>query len=222
MFVEVLGWICVVVGFGAFVPQVVAVLRRKTTAGLSLTGLQMAAGATGAWIAHGFLHGHMEQVVVNVLILAGLILILALMQREHQRGLVESWWLAVVTFPVLVSVDLLLGSAAFGMFVVIPNVVVNGLGLLELVRAPSIRGVSWQSMVLNGITQLLWVTWSLFVNDPGATIASGVFAVGVAASLFWYWMRHSGRVEAKPTFGRRQLAVVPDAEVLAGESVLVN
>ncbi|HSN44296.1 MAG TPA: PQ-loop repeat-containing protein, partial [Propionibacteriaceae bacterium] len=195
MYVEILGWICVVVGVSAFVPQVVAVLRRGTTAGLSLTGMQMGLGATGAWIVHGMLYGHIEQVLTNVLILLGLVLIVGLMQRERQLGLVQSWWLAAATFPVLVAVDVLLGSAAFGMFVVIPNVVVNLLGFLELVRSPSIRGVSWQSLALNGLTQALWVTWSLMVSDPGATIASGVFGVGVAMSLTWYWLRHSGRVQ---------------------------
>ena len=55
-------------------------------------------------------------------------------------------------------------------------------------------------------------------TDPGATIASGVFGVGVAMSLTWYWLRHTGRVEAKPDFARRAVSVdagiVQDAELL--------
>ena len=72
---------------------------------------------------------------------------------------------------VMIGVDQFLGSAAYGIFAIVPGVIAMAGQSVELVRAPHVKGVSTASLLLGTLNQTLWAIWAVQLQDSGSMIA---------------------------------------------------
>ena len=67
----------------------------------------------------------------------------------------------------MIGVDLAFGTAAYGVVAVFPALFANAGQSVELIRSPSVAGVSPMFLVGGVLNQVLWLTWGLLVPDAG-------------------------------------------------------
>jgi len=190
--VEVLGWAAAVSGTVLGLPQMLRLLRTRRVDGLSLTAWQAMLVVNLGWAAHGISIGQLPQIVTSALSLCSTIPILCLMARELQRRWPLVLLPGLLAAAVLISVDQLLGTAGFGIAVLIPTVVASAGQSLELVRSEGIVGVSGAFLILAVVNQALWLTWARLVPDVGSMIAAAVTLIITAFNLTWWSLRRLG------------------------------
>jgi hypothetical protein len=93
---------------------------------------------------------------------------------------------------VLIAVDQLLGSAAFGTVAIIAAVVANAGQTIELVRSKRIIGVSVLFLILAVVNQGLWLSWAILVPDAGTMIFASVTGIITVFNLIWWSLRSLG------------------------------
>jgi len=192
--VSLLGWTLVVLGIVGVTPQVRQILTAKTTAGLSVLGWELACGSILGWTVHGLIRGLTQQLVVNGLIAIMAVGIIGAIIKERRLNPVRVWGVIALIFGALVAADVFLGSAAFGALVSIPGVAGFIAGLIELMRSPSIGGVSVLSLSVLTLTQVGWLVWGALMHDQGTVIASVVLVLGLGSNVVWYILRATGAV----------------------------
>jgi len=106
---------------------------------------------------------------------------------------------------VMIGVDQFLGSAAYGIFAIVPGVIAMAGQSVELVRAPHVKGVSTASLLLGTLNQTLWAIWAVQLQDSGSMIAILATSVLVVFNLTWYVLRRLGL----RAFFSEPLSVVP-------------
>jgi hypothetical protein len=117
-------------------------VRTGRVDGLSLTAWRAMLVVNLSWTAHGISIGQVPQIVTNALSLCSTIPILYLMARELQRHLLPVLLPGLLAAGVLIAVDQILRSAAFGTAAIVAAVVANAGQSIELVRSRRIVGVS--------------------------------------------------------------------------------
>ena len=118
--------------------------------------------------------------------------ILSLMARQLRRQVLPVLLPGVLAAGVLIAVDQLFGSAAFGTAAVIPAVVANAGQSIELVRAPRITGVSVLFLILAVVNQGLWPSWAILVPDIGTMIVASATGLITVFNLVWWSLRNLG------------------------------
>ena len=93
---------------------------------------------------------------------------------------------------VLIAVDQVLGSAAFGTAAIIAAVVANAGQSLELVRSKRIVGVSALFLILAVVNQGLWLSWAILGPDVGTMIFATVTGITTVFNLTWWLLRSLG------------------------------
>lgn len=190
--VDIVGWSATVLGTILGVPQLVRLLRTRSVAGLSLIAWQATLSINIGWTVHGVLIGQPPQVVTNVLALLTTVPILVLMARGLDRPVAATLLPGAVLGVAMIAIDLLLGSAAYGVVVTVPSVVIAGGQTVELARARDVRGLSPVFLVLGLVNITLWETWGLMVGDSGTMIAVSIaMAIGVV-NFVWFVLRRLG------------------------------
>lgn len=190
--VDIVGWSATVLGTILGVPQLVRLLRTRSVAGLSLIAWQATLSINIGWTVHGLLICQPPQVVTNVLALLTTVPILVLMARGLDRPVAATLLPGAVLGVAMIAIDLLLGSAAYGVVVTVPSVVIAGGQTVELVRARDVRGLSPVFLVLGLVNITLWETWGLMVGDSGTMIAVSIaMAIGVV-NFVWFVLRRLG------------------------------
>jgi len=190
--VDIVGWSATVLGTILGVPQLFRLLRTRSVAGLSLIAWQATLSINISWTAHGLLIGQPPQVVTNVLALLTTVPILVLMARGLDRPVRATLLPGVILGVAMIAIDLLLGSAAYGVVVTVPSVVIAGGQTVELARARDVRGLSPVFLVLGLVNITLWETWGLMVGDSGTMIAVSIaMAIGVV-NFVWFVLRRLG------------------------------
>ena len=118
--------------------------------------------------------------------------VLWLMARELRQSAVSVLAPGLAIAAAMIAVDLLLGSAAYGLAAIVPSLLANAGQSLELVRARVIGGVSPVFLVLQVVCQALWLSWALLVPDTGTIITATVTLVVVVFNLGWWVLRSRG------------------------------
>ena len=190
--VDIVGWSATVLGTILGVPQLVRLLRTRSVAGLSLIAWQATLSINIGWTVHGVLIGQPPLVVTIVLALLTTVPILVLMARGLDRPVAATLLPGAVLGVAMIAIDLLLGSAAYGVVVTVPSVVIAGGQTVELARARDVRGLSPVFLVLGLVNITLWETWGLMVGDSGTMIAVSIaMAIGVV-NFVWFVLRRLG------------------------------
>jgi len=190
--VEVVGWAAAFVGAVLGLPQLLRLLRTRNVDGLSLIAWQSILVVNLIWLAHGLRIDQPPQIVVNLVALCSTIPILVVLARSTGRRLPLVLAPCLAAAAVIIAVDELVGSAAYGIAAIVPGVLSTIGQTLELVRARQIRGVSPLFMVLAFVNQVLWTTWAVLVNDPGSIIAASMMCLLTGVNLAWYLLRRLG------------------------------
>ena len=197
--VEIVGWLATCVAALLAVPQIVRLVRTRSTDGLSLLLWQAMLAINLGWLSHGLLLGAANMVVTNLLGLASTLTILVLLIRARRLRAWRVMLPAVLGGVVIIAVDLLLGPAAFGVAALIPALVSNAGQGVKLVRSPRITGVSPVFLAGQVVNQVLWFTWALMVEDQGTMIAAPVSGAVQLLNLIWWVLRRTG---LRPLFVR--------------------
>ena len=190
--VEVLGWVATVVGAVLATPQLIRLVRTRNVEGLSLVGWQTALVLNIAWTVHGINIGQLPQILSSSLALFTTVPILVLMTQALGRRFVPTVLPSLAVAAVMIAVDLIWGSAAYGIVAIFPGIAITAAQSVELVRAEHVRGVSPVSLTLGFINLTLWVVWAFLVNDSGTMIAVSVSWVVAVFNMIWYWLRRFG------------------------------
>src|SRR4249919_1144112 len=114
------------------------------------------------------------------------------MTRQLQRRLLPVLLPGLLAAGVLIAIDQLLGSAAFGAAAIIAGVVSNAGQSIELVRSKRIVGVSVLFLILAVVNQGLWLSWAILVPDAGTMIFATVTGLITVSNLIWWSLRMLG------------------------------
>jgi uncharacterized protein with PQ loop repeat len=190
--VDVIGWAGTVTGTVLGLPQVLRLLRTGRVEGLSLTAWRAMLVVNFTWTAHGISIGQVPQIVTSTLSLCSTVPILYLMARKLQRHFVPILLPGLLAAAVLIAIDQLLGSAAFGTAAIIAAVVANAGQSIELVRSQRIVGVSVLFLILAVVNQGLWLSWAILVPDTGTIIFATVTGTITLFNLTWWSLRMLG------------------------------
>lgn len=123
--VEVLGWVATVVGAVLATPQLVRLVRTRNVEGLSLVGWQTALVLNIAWTVHGINIGQLPQILSSSLALFTTVPILVLMTGVLGRRFVPTILPSLAVAAVMIAVDLMLGSAAYGIVAIFPGIAIT-------------------------------------------------------------------------------------------------
>lgn len=190
--VSVLGWAAAVVGISLGIPQLVRLLRTRDVHGISVPAWQALLAVNLGFGVHGIIVGQWNMIVTNVFALATTIPMLVLLARELRRGVWALLAPGLVGVAVLTGLDLGIGTAAFGVAVMIPGTVVNLGQSVALIRSHSVTGVSGLYLVMAVVNQVLWCSWAWLLPEYGTAIATTVYLIVVTFNLVWWGMRRAG------------------------------
>ena len=214
--VEVIGWAGTISGTILGLPQVLRLVRTRRVDGLSLTAWRAMLVVNLTWTAHGISIGQLPQIVTSALSLCCTVPILYLMARELQRHLVPVLLPGLLAAGVLIAIDQLLGSAAFGTAAIIAAVVANAGQSIELVRSQRIVGVSVLFLILAVVNQGLWLSWAILVPDIGTMIFATVTGIITLFNLTWWSLRILG---LRPLFPADHHQAVDQQRAIRSSSV---
>ena len=198
-FAVILGWTAAAFGAAISLPQLIRLLRTRTSAGLSVLMWQLLLTAGIGWTHHGFLTAQANIIVPNAIMAISSVAVLRLIQRDRHIPHARVWVLPLVLAAILIGIDLFIGPLAYGIATSIPQVIGAGAQLVDVIRSIDIRGLSPIYLVLAVVVQLLWGSWSLLVKDSSVTVSASANGTVVALTLIWYVLRRLGWVRAMPT-----------------------
>lgn len=200
MLLDVLGWVAACTGMLSGLPQLVRLLRERTSAGVSLPMWQLNVAALYAWSCHGFHIGQFSLLISNLLLAVTSTAVVVMICRDRNQSiwvkLVPAFLLSAFLFGVI---DLLLGPLVYGLVAVLPLAVGQVTQLLDLRRSVDISGVSGGFLAVNMLVQALWLVWAVLMGEYAVTAASTVMTLLTGANLVLYLWRVGRPVaEAEP------------------------
>lgn len=189
---EILGWAGTITGILLGLPQLIRLARTRNVDGLSLRAWQAILAVNLGWTAHGITIGQPPQIITSFLSLFATVPILYLMARQLNRSFVLTLLPGLVLAAVMILIDQLFGSAAYGAVAIIPAVIGNAGQSVALVRAQHVEGVSALFLMLAVVNQVFWLTWAILVQDTGTIIAAVTTGTIAVFNIGWYTARRLG------------------------------
>ncbi|MEN0071673.1 MAG: SemiSWEET family transporter [Propionicimonas sp.] len=197
----IIGWLATCVAMLLGVPQIVRLLRTRSTEGLSLVLWQAMLTINLGWLVHGIRIDAVNMIVTNLV--GGLTTVVVQVLIIRARKL-RAWRVVlpgVLGAAALIAVDVWFGSAAYGVAAVIPAVIANAGQTIELIRSPRITGVSPLFLIGQAVNQALWFAWSLYAGDHGTMITAPATGVIAVFNVVWWSLRKAG---LRPFFVREE------------------
>jgi uncharacterized protein with PQ loop repeat len=195
--VVALGWVAAALAATVALPQVIKLVRNRTTAGISLTAWRLTLAANVAWTGHGVLVGHVNIWLPNLVFLVCSLVILSQLRRDRALTWATTFAPSLVLGLTTLGIDLLLGSLAFAVAAGLPSLIAQMLQFQELVVAPRISGVSLPFLAMNWVNQALWLSWALLVGEQSITMVASAMGILMGMNLAWCVLRRAGLVRAR-------------------------
>lgn len=171
------------------VPQAVRLLRTREVEGISLLAWRSILVVNLIWISHGILIAQWNMIVPNALALFSTIPVLMLLSKGLRLSVAKLVAGPLLIATVLILIDISFGSAAFGVFAVIPAIITNAGQSVDLIRSVSIGGISPLFLTLALVNQLLWVTWASLIHEVSTLISAGTTGAIALFNLTWWMLR---------------------------------
>lgn len=187
--IDVFGWVAATIGIAMNIPQLVRILRVRTSAGVSLRLWQVQAATTASWMVHGFIVGKMQMQWPNMMMAAFGLLVVVFVLRDRRQAILPQLLLTAGAWALLVSVEVFLGSVVFGFVVAVPQVYGQAAQLREMVKAPDLSGVSSGFLAIMLLVQSMWFTFGVWTVDWSLIIAAGATAALALLNLLVYLVR---------------------------------
>lgn len=188
--IEIFGWVAAAIGVASNLPQLIRILRARTSAGVSLRLWQISAATTGAWMVHGFLVQKGQMQWPNLLMSVLALVIVVFILRDRKQAIAPQLLLPVVLAASLTGVELLFGAMAFGFVIAVPQLYGQLTQLREMVTAPDLSGVSVGYLAIMLLVQVMWFVFGLFTFDWALIICAGAMSVVCSVNLGVYVVRH--------------------------------
>nr|WP_255422209.1 PQ-loop domain-containing transporter [Tessaracoccus sp. MC1627] len=188
--IEVFGWVAAAIGVASNLPQLIRILRARTSAGVSLRLWQISAATTGAWMVHGFLVQKAQMQWPNLVMSLLALVIVVFVLRDRRQAIAPQLVLPVVLAASLTGVELVFGAMAFGFVIAVPQLFGQFSQLREMVSAPDLSGVSVGYLSIMLLVQAMWFTFGLFTSDWALIICAGAMTVVCTVNLAVYVVRH--------------------------------
>jgi uncharacterized protein with PQ loop repeat len=188
----VVGWLAA--GLSCFIsaPQLVRILRARTTSGVSMLAWQMALGGNLTWGLYGVVHGFPNQWVPNVLLVTITLVILGLF-RKHVGA---SWPVLVLPGLLLAatttSLDRWVGPIAFSVAAFLPAAVSLVSQLRTTAGSEDVTGLSLGNQWIGFVNQSVWVLWAVLVSNQQVLLVGSMALLLIVANLSLATMRKSG------------------------------
>lgn len=189
--VDTIGWVAAALGACITLPQLFRLLRTDSVAGVAQSTWQLSLGANLAWASHGFVVGHVNMWLPNVVLLIWTVLILRMFRRHREVTWWQLVWPGLGLATVTTLIDVFAGPVAFAAVAAVPAVVSMVAQLLALVRSPELTGVSALFYVINFTNQLLWITWAAITGEQAVLIVGTVVAVLWIVNITWLALRRT-------------------------------
>lgn len=192
---DLVTWIALlgaVLAAGISLPQFLLVVRTKTTHGLSLMAWVIAIGTGLGWLNHGIRLGVVNMIWPNLWSLTVAATVLYFLRRNGRYSRLTALLPGFALAAVLIGMDYVVGSAAFGITMAVPQVFGMLRQALALIRSPQVTGVSIMSWVLQVINQVVWMTWAYLIHESGTLICASASLVSAAFVLTWRILRACG------------------------------
>jgi uncharacterized protein with PQ loop repeat len=197
VFVVALGWVAAALAATVALPQVIKLLRNRTTAGISLTAWRLTLAANIAWTGHGVVAGHANIWLPNFLFMVCSVIILNQLRRDRVLPWAATFGPSVLLGLVTLGLDVTYGPLVFAIAAGLPSVIAQMLQFQELVVAPRISGVSLPFLAMNWVNQALWFSWALLVGEQSITMVASTMGVLMGLNLLWAVLRRQGVVRAR-------------------------
>lgn len=159
-----------------------------------------------AWAAHGVRLEQFALILTNSIGLCSTLPILYLLARQFRRRLLTLILPSLVVAAAMITVDHVLGSAAYGIVAIAVALISNIGQSMQLVRAPHVTGVSPLFVTMAVVNQAVWVTWGLLVKDAGTVMTASTVCGLTSFNLIWYVLR---RIGLRAFFPHETLATPP-------------
>lgn len=190
MFVDVFGWCAAIFGASIFLPQVVRLLRSRTSKGLSLLAWQLVFGGNLAWISHGLITGHVNIWVPNLILLGCTSVILWLIRRDRRINWLVLVGPGVVLGVVTIMLDLTAGPIAFAVAAFLPSAIGQLAQLRDLVLSVNVRGLSMTFLVMSLINHCSWFSWSMLASELSVALVASSLGALTLVNCVWALLRH--------------------------------
>jgi uncharacterized protein with PQ loop repeat len=195
--VAALGWFAAALASVVALPQVIKLVRSRTSAGISLTAWRLTLAANIAWMTHGFVVGHANIWLPNLIFLLCSVTILNQLRRDRTLTWAATFGPSLVLGLTTLGIDLNYGPVAFAIAAGLPSAVAQILQFHELVLAPRISGVSVPFLALNTVNQAVWLGWGLLAGEQSITLVASAMGLLMGINLVWAVLRRRGVVRAR-------------------------
>ncbi|MET0692724.1 MAG: PQ-loop domain-containing transporter [Propionibacteriaceae bacterium] len=197
MLIDALGWAAAVFGSSVALPQVIRLLRTKTTAGVSLMAWQLALGANISWVSHAVITGHLNILVPNLVLLICTVTILNQLRRDRGLAVLTLVGPGLLLAVVTVALNVTLGPVAFAIAAFLPSAIAQLAQFQDLVLIPNIRGVSTPFLAMSVMNQVLWVSWATGVGEVSVMLVGSSLGTLMCLNLVWSLLRRYHVVQAR-------------------------
>lgn len=193
---EIFGWLCAVSSAAISLPQLVRLIKARTSAGLSLLLWQLTVSVASAWTFHGFRTNALNLIVANALMALGALGVLVLIAKGRKLSPVKAFALPIGLVLVMCGLEVY-AIVAFSILLSICQLVGAFAQMFDLIRSHDITGVSVGYLVLGLVANSLWLAWALWVEDFSVvTAASSLGAVTLLNLVLWF-LRTRGLLKAR-------------------------
>ncbi|AQP44199.1 SemiSWEET family sugar transporter [Tessaracoccus flavus] len=191
MFIEVFGWVAAALGVSSNLPQLIRILRERTSAGVSVQLWQVTAASTAAWCVHGFLVSAPQMQWPNLLMAALSSLIVVMVLRDRGEPVLRQFLLPTAVAALLIGSNLWLGALVFGLLVAVPQLVGQFSQLRLMIGAPDLTGVSLGYLSVILLVQTMWFIFGLATVDWALIVCAGSMVVICSINLAVYLVRRA-------------------------------
>jgi len=181
-----------VIAVGIPLPQFLLVVRTRDTHGLSIVMWVLSLGTVASWLSHGIRLDVVNMVWPNVLSLAMTTTILFMLYRQGKYHWYATWLPGLALGALLIGLDYGVGTACYGIAVVIPQAYGMVRQGIALIRAERVSGVSIPSWIFQVVNQLVWLIWAVMAHETGTFISAVVSLVAALFVLLWRILRACG------------------------------
>lgn len=188
----IVGWIAA--GLSCFIsaPQLVRILRARTTSGVSILSWQLALGGNLTWGLYGFTHGNLNQWLPNVGLIVITLVILSLFHRH-----VGTPWVALLAPGLVIgatttTLDHAVGTIAYSIAAFLPSAVSLVSQLKVTATSEDVRGLSVGNQWLGLANQSAWLVWAVLIGERSVILVGSASLVLIVANLLMALLRTTG------------------------------
>ncbi|RMB59821.1 PQ-loop domain-containing transporter [Tessaracoccus antarcticus] len=186
---DILGWVAASFGMASALPQLLRLLRTRSSAGVSLTLFQLNAAAAGAWTMHGFMVGVPQMQYPNMVLAISSMAVCVIVLKDRGSSLFPALLVPPVISVALFGMDLLAGGLVFGFVVAAPFVVGQVSQLRTMQSSRDLSGVSLPFLSVTFGVQGLWLVWGIIYGETSITVCASLLGLLSLVNLIYFLHR---------------------------------